>query len=688
MRYVVSMKSGLQLVIALLFCVLTPLAAAQERMDDVLRDFRAHGYASLSVAIARLQAVADVPAENAPLERRAAYQIALLDLARRGRHPDVWNASAAALGEMADDEACERCRFELALAGFYDIGGAQVDRGKAAGKLQEAAASQKKLDTPETLRKLAEAQSLLERWRGGYNASIEKLLQASEIAKAEGAVAEQVRYLTLMAPLNADLGDAKRSLMIGKEAYRLAEEIGYTALLAPILLDMGHAYSLLGERVQQRTALEGALVRVGNDPDQAVNKIIILNNLADFWLSQKGGLPKTLGYAEQALALARTEEEADGVIAPLANIGIALAGMGRVDEGVAKLRESIELSKKSRIDVYTVGITQELVRVLREAGRFEAALDALQTIMSLQEKRALQARETAALEFQEKYAAERKADEIEKLAAQNKLKQSQLETENWKQRLWLALAAILALLLLLLWRSIKRALRANRKLADVNAALALQSATDALTGAFNRRHTQALLDGLQQQMEQAPMAQGIGLVLLDLDLFKRINDTRGHAAGDAVLVETVKRLQAQLRQNDVVARWGGEEFVLVLPSTPAAALPLVARKVLDAIGSAPVMFEGQAIPVSVSLGVVAYPMLPGQPWAAALGLADSALYLAKASGRNQAICLQRVEVEASCSEADLARLRDAGQAEWQVINGPAQPGPANEAVQAALPAQE
>lgn len=174
-------------------------------------------------------------------------------------------------------------------------------------------------------------------------------------------------------------------------------------------------------------------------------------------------------------------------------------------------------------------------------------------------------------------------------------------------------------------------------------------------------------------MEQATSGQSIGLMLLDLDLFKRINDTRGHAAGDAVLVETVRRLQAKLRQNDVVARWGGEEFVLVLPTTPAAALPLVAKKVLDAIGGDPVMFEGQAIPVSVSLGVVAYPMMPGQSWAAALGLADSALYLAKASGRNQAICLTRVEVDAACSEADLARLREAAQAEWQMVEGPVQP---------------
>lgn len=666
------MKSGLRLVAGLLLCMLSSLAAAQARMDDVLKDFQAHGYPSVSAAITRLQAVDDVPGRDAPLARRASYHGALLELSRLGQHPQVRRASEVELKRMADEENCVRCRFDLALAAFYQ-GGAKSSRAAAVARLREAEALQRQLGSQETMRKLLFAQAELDRRKGNYNDAIALLVRASELAKLEGRNAAQVEYLNLMAALNADRGDPKRAIQMGNEAYRLAEEIGYLVERPTILLDLGHAYSLAGERTKQRAALEKALALVGDDPDLLRDRIIILNNLADFWLSQPGGYAQTLRYARQALALAREQGLQREMIAPLANIGIALAGMGDVDRGVAVLRESVELSKQADIEVYTLGITQELVRVLREAGRYEEALDALQTITELQEKRAVQARETAVLELQEKYSAQRKADEIEKLAAQNTAKQSQLEAESWKQRLWIALAVILGLVLLGSWQSIKRARLANRKLTQVNVALALQSATDALTGAFNRRHTQAMLDGLQQQMEQATSGQSIGLMLLDLDLFKRINDTRGHAAGDAVLVETVRRLQAKLRQNDVVARWGGEEFVLVLPTTPAAALPLVAKKVLDAIGGDPVMFEGQAIPVSVSLGVVAYPMMPGQSWAAALGLADSALYLAKASGRNQAICLTRVEVDAACSEADLARLREAAQAEWQMVEGPVQP---------------
>lgn len=644
--------------------------SAQTGTEAALRDLREHGYVSLSEGVARLQQ--NVPADDAPLAEREAYYRSLLDMAQRaGRYPEVMEASRGTLQRMADKEACTHCRFDLLLSQYRGSNDSRPSPDEAATLLDKAEALLPEIESVDAKRQLLAARSRQAASNGKLNQAIALAAQASDLARRSGNTASQLSILADLIGLNGDIGDSKRAVELGNEAYRLAEEIGYRALLGPISLDMGHAYSLLGDRERQRHVLERALAFSDNDPDQSDIRILALNNLSDYWLSQPDGYRKALGYAERAEALARTLGWPGSVIAPMANIGIAQAGLGRIDEGVAMLRKSIELANQYKNDVYAIGITQEMTRILKQAGRYREALEALESIASLQEERTRQERETAVLELQEKYSAERKADEIEKLAAQNRLKQSQLETEKWRQRMWVALALILGLLLILLQQTIRRVRQSNRKLANANASLALQSATDPLTGAFNRRHTQALLGNLQQG-QKTEAAANAGLVLLDLDFFKRINDTRGHAAGDAVLVEVVHRLRARLRQNDVVSRWGGEEFVLVLPNTPPDALSVVAGNVLRIIGDAPVEFDGQTIPITVSLGAISFPGMPGQAWEAALGLADAALYLAKASGRNQAVCVQRIDVGPECGEADMAQMQADGRAELLVVKGPPQ----------------
>ena len=167
---------------------------------------------------------------------------------------------------------------------------------------------------------------------------------------------------------------------------------------------------------------------------------------------------------------------------------------------------------------------------------------------------------------------------------------------------------------------------------------------------------------------------GVGLMLLDVDHFKHINDTWGHAAGDVVLVELARRLQVLVRQHDVVVRWGGEEFVLVLPGTSPEGMTVLAERTLRVVGDAPVMWEGTAIPVTVSAGCVTYPLLHGQPWQDSLKVADLAMYLAKQSGRNRAVCVLDV-VEGASPElllGDLSGAHAAGHVALQTVLGPVQ----------------
>jgi diguanylate cyclase (GGDEF)-like protein len=155
---------------------------------------------------------------------------------------------------------------------------------------------------------------------------------------------------------------------------------------------------------------------------------------------------------------------------------------------------------------------------------------------------------------------------------------------------------------------------------------------DGLTGVLNRRASQARLDELfrRARASDAPL----GILFLDLDQFKSINDRHGHAAGDAVLVATSRRIAAQLRADDVLGRWGGEEFVAILPGAPLDAVRATGERIRRAVESSPVNVDADRIAVTVSVG---FAMLDARSkdGAEMLQRADDALYRAKDKGRNR-----------------------------------------------------
>ncbi|MBV8162401.1 MAG: diguanylate cyclase [Acidimicrobiia bacterium] len=158
------------------------------------------------------------------------------------------------------------------------------------------------------------------------------------------------------------------------------------------------------------------------------------------------------------------------------------------------------------------------------------------------------------------------------------------------------------------------------------------SITDGLTGLWNRR----LFDlRISEELQRAIRFQEpFGLLLVDLDHFKRVNDSYGHQAGDAVLVELARRLTDATREVDVVTRFGGEEFALILPKTPVLGTMRLAAKVREVVANEPFAAGNVSIPVTVSVGAAAYPD-HGLSGADLLAAADAALYRAKDNGRNR-----------------------------------------------------
>jgi diguanylate cyclase (GGDEF)-like protein len=174
--------------------------------------------------------------------------------------------------------------------------------------------------------------------------------------------------------------------------------------------------------------------------------------------------------------------------------------------------------------------------------------------------------------------------------------------------------------------------RLARELRDALAEQARLAVTDPLTGLHNRRYLQ---DALNREVARSRRAGApLSLVVLDLDHFKRINDTFGHDAGDAALVQTAERLRTVARSGDVIARHGGEEFAWLLPDTTITGAAELAERLRSALAGAPIdLPETGPLEVSGSLGVAA--LRAGDHGQALYREADRALYRAKDGGRNR-----------------------------------------------------
>jgi len=155
--------------------------------------------------------------------------------------------------------------------------------------------------------------------------------------------------------------------------------------------------------------------------------------------------------------------------------------------------------------------------------------------------------------------------------------------------------------------------------------------TDSLTGLFNRRHfmEQAHLALARAKRTHSPVT----LAIADLDHFKSVNDTLGHAAGDLVLKAVAQRIRSTLRETDIHCRYGGEEFAFVFPDTALAEAGLLANRLRESIAATAIPVDGgQSVPISLSLGLVE---VLGMPLDVALNQADQAMYRAKVAGRNR-----------------------------------------------------
>ena len=164
-------------------------------------------------------------------------------------------------------------------------------------------------------------------------------------------------------------------------------------------------------------------------------------------------------------------------------------------------------------------------------------------------------------------------------------------------------------------------------------ALRAQSICDPLTGWYNRRYMEETLE--REIRRAARTKRPLSVIMLDIDNFKEFNDSFGHEAGDVALQNLCQMLKTQIRSEDVACRYGGDEFVLVLPDTSAELAAQRAEEMRIAVGHAEMQYHGQLLkPMTLSFGIATFPA-DGRTSHELLRASDTALFRAKSEGRNR-----------------------------------------------------
>jgi two-component system cell cycle response regulator len=214
----------------------------------------------------------------------------------------------------------------------------------------------------------------------------------------------------------------------------------------------------------------------------------------------------------------------------------------------------------------------------------------------------------------------------------------------------------------------------ERQLLEANERLRHMSQTDVLTGLDNRRHLEERIDEMFEHAKR--LNEPFSCVMCDLDRFKSVNDTFGHQAGDAVLKQLARILRTEVREIDRAGRYGGEEFMLLLPGTVLDAAVTFAERVRKQIEGHTFTFEGGSIQRTASFGVSAWPHPRIQHCDGLVRAADEALYVAKETGRNRVIRFDSDEFNAHLAADDGSEQRagDVGTTFPVVDAGAGQPG--------------
>ncbi|OWQ88500.1 hypothetical protein CDN99_16745 [Roseateles aquatilis] len=427
-----------------------------------------------------------------------------------------------------------------------------------------------------------------------------------------------------------------------------------------------------GDHKAQQLALEDAL-RLAQQAGARREMALLQNNLADSYMhSDQPAQAVKMARLALPVALAFDDHSMERTLRH--NLSVALVLQRQFEPARREIARVVELAEGDNDQVRRSLQLRELGEAYAKVGQWRESLRLYHMERALSAETAQRNRESSLQQLRLKYDSEAKQRDLELLRRDQALKDQELGNRRLAQYVGIGLAALLGLSLILMGVMLARVRDANRKLKANQSLLRAQSERDPLTDLANRRHFLAVMDRHAKDMFTG------ALLMIDIDHFKHVNDRHGHAAGDAVIVEVSRRITQAVRQEDLVVRWGGEEFLVFARNVAPDQLQLLAERILFTLGEQPVQTPAGALQVTCSIGFAHFPLPPAQlalHWEQAVNWADMALYTAKSQGRNRARGIVTVAAGDAQTliqiEADFDAACSSERVQLQTILGPVQP---------------
>ena len=473
------------------------------------------------------------------------------------------------------------------------------------------------------LRRLGDVQFYVNNLNLSLKHYLNSLMIFEKTAEKNGSPEAKINCGHLMATIGnvlRDSGDLEASLDYYRRSHSIYIREGFAAGIPGVLYNTGNIFHSQG-RLEEALDVYRQTLEEAEESGDAYLVSLALNSLGSVYMA-RDELDTAEDHFNRSMNIAEKQDRKRGILSSRVKLVELGRLQGNLDEALDQSERAEQLAGQLEDRRSYASILKERVLIYRSRAEYEKALETNLAFQKLNEELLSEKRVREIDILRVRYETEAKEREIELLRRERTIQRRMMVGAV----LGLALTGIS---LALVYRNVRFRIRVNRELADAYSRVEKLSQADYLTELANRR---AMMKSLAaEQTRSSRTGRGFGLIMTDIDNFKQVNDRFGHSCGDEILVEVSKRLVKALRNQDITSRWGGEEFLLLLPETSLQSAVKVAKKTRALIEDTPFICNNVSINLTMTFGVSEGGMISVEN---AVQLADTALYRGKRAGKN------------------------------------------------------